>query len=40
MLVTLSGMTTLVSDLHRKNAENPMLVTPFGSVMFVSDSHR
>ncbi|MCM8873070.1 MAG: hypothetical protein NDJ65_07330 [Paludibacteraceae bacterium] len=38
MLVTPSGIVTLVKPLQWKNAELPMLVTPFGMVMLVSPS--
>lgn len=36
MLVTLSGIVTLVSPLQWENAQDPMLVTPFGIVTLVS----
>ena len=38
MLVTLSGIVTLVSDSQPENAEEPMLVTLSGIVTLVSDS--
>ena len=37
MLVTLSGIVTLVSDVQPKNAATSMLVTPSGIVTLVSD---
>jgi uncharacterized membrane protein HdeD (DUF308 family) len=36
MLVTLSGIVTLVSQLQLKNAPSPMLVTLSGIVTLVS----
>ena len=36
MLVTLSGIVTLVSDVQHKNAASSMLVTPSGIVTLVS----
>ena len=36
MLVTLSGIVTLVSDVQPKNAVSSMLVTPSGIVTLVS----
>ena len=36
MLVTLSGIVTLVSPLHPANAHRPMLVTLSGITMLVS----
>ena len=40
MLVTLSGIVTLVSDLQLLNALFPMLVTPSGIVMDISEVKR
>ena len=40
MLVTLSGSSMLVKELHRENALSPMFVTLSGSSMFVKDEHR
>ncbi len=37
MLVTLSGIVMLVSELQPKNAALPMLVTLSGIVMLVSE---
>jgi hypothetical protein len=37
MLVTLSGIVMLVSELQELNAESPMLVTLSGIVMLVSE---
>ena len=37
MLVTPSGIVTLVRDLHKKNALSPMLVTPSGIVTLVRE---
>ena len=37
MLVTLSGIVTLVRDVQPSKAELPMLVTPFGIVTLVRD---
>ena len=37
MLVTLSGIVTLVRDLQLEKAKAPMLVTPFGIVTLVRD---
>ena len=37
MLVTLSGIVTLVRDLQRSKAESPMLVTLSGIVTLVRD---
>ena len=37
MLVTLSGIVTLVSDVQPQNAASSMLVTPSGIVTLVSD---
>ena len=37
--VTLSGIVTLVSEVHSSNADPPILVTPSGIVMFVSEVH-
>ena len=37
MLVTLSGIVMLVSELHPLNASSPMLVTLDGIVIFVSE---
>jgi hypothetical protein len=39
MLVTLSGIVTLVKPLHPSNAEVPMLVTLFGIVTLLSELH-
>ena len=36
MLVTLSGIVTLVSPLQPSNADSPMLVTPLPIVTLVS----
>ena len=38
MLVTLSGIVTLVRDLQLQKAESPMLVTLSGIVTLVRDS--
>jgi hypothetical protein len=35
MLVTLSGIVTLVRPLQPRNAQSPMLVTPSGIVTLV-----
>ena len=35
MLVTLSGIVTLLKPLHHSNADSPMLVTLSGIVMLV-----
>ena len=40
MLVTPSGIVTLVSPLHQENAEFPMLVTPMPIVTLVSPLHQ
>ena len=37
MLVTLSGIVTLVRDEQSEKAESPMLVTLFGIVTLVRD---
>jgi hypothetical protein len=37
MLVTLSGIVTLSSELQSENAQSPMLVTPSGIVTLVSE---
>ena len=37
MLVTLSGIATLVRDLQLEKAESPMIVTLFGIVTLVRD---
>ena len=37
MLVTLSGIVTLVRDLHPEKARSPMLVTLSGIVTLVRD---
>ena len=39
MLVTLSGMLMLVSDLHLRNAQSPILVTLSGMLMLARDLH-
>ena len=36
MLVTLSGMVTLLRSVHIPNALSPMLVTPLGIVTLLS----
>ena len=37
MLVTLSGIVILVSELQEENAESPIFVTLFPIVTFVSE---
>ena len=39
MAVTLSGISTLINDVHSENAELPMVVTPLGISMLVNDQH-
>ena len=39
MLVTLSGIVTLVRDAQPSKAYQPMLVTPSGIVTLVRDVH-
>ena len=39
MLVTLSGIVTLVRDVQLEKAEPPMLITLFGIVTLVKDVH-
>ena len=40
MLVTLSGIVTLLKPIHRLNADSPMLVTLSGIVMLVKLMQR
>ena len=39
ILVTLSGIVTLVRDLQSRKAPLPMLVTPFGIITLVKEEH-
>ena len=39
MLVTLSGSSMFVKELHQANASSPMLVTLSGSSMLVKERH-
>ena len=39
MLVTLSGIVILVSDVHLENVALSILVTLFGITIFVNDVH-